>query len=455
MSAKNRSPLTAVWDFFCSLKLTISTLILLASTSVIGTVIQQNLSPQQYLRVYSETTFRILNDLDFFDMYHSWWFLSLLALFAANLIACSIKRFPRVWKTVKNPVLAPEESLYRTFSNVEELLVKDSPEQARQKLEGFFKKRFAAPVVTEKDGKIHLFAQKGAYARFSVYITHLSILIIFAGAILGSLWGFKGYVNIPEGQQVNQVWPRNGNKPIDLGFAVRCDSFAVSYYPGTARPKEFRSVLTLLQNGKPVPGYDHHPIIVNKPLTYNGITFYQSGYGPSGSPTLGLQVKTRATGKTRQVSLEKGEQVPLSGGAQLRLVDFTPSFQNYGPAAKLEVLPPSGQPHSFVVLKNFPDFDAQRGGAYIVSLTDYQQHYFTGLQVAKDPGVWVVWLGCILLVGGTISAFFLSHRRIWLTIQSVDKKTGIKFGGTAHRNQPSFALFFDEFKKDLKSEMKS
>ncbi len=126
MSAKKRSPLTAVWDFFCSLKLTIVTLILLASTSVIGTVIQQNLSPREYLRVYSETTFRILSDLDFFDMYHSWWFLSLLALFAVNLIACSIKRFPRVWKTVKNPVLAPEDTLYRTFSNFEELLVKDS-----------------------------------------------------------------------------------------------------------------------------------------------------------------------------------------------------------------------------------------------------------------------------------------------------------------------------------------
>ncbi len=272
--------------------------------------------------------------------------------------------------------------------------------QARRKLEGFLARSFAAPVVTEKDGKIHLFAQKGAYARFSVYITHLSILIIFAGAILGSLWGFKGYVNIPEGQQVSQVWPRNGNTPIDLGFAVRCDSFAVSFYPGTARPKEFKSVLTILRNGKPVPGLDHHPIIVNKPLTYKGITFYQSGYGPSGSPTLGLQVKARATGKTRQVSIEKGEQVPLSGGAQLRLVDFTSSFQNYGPAAKLEVLPPSGQPRSFVILKNFPDFDAQRGGDYIISLTDFQQHYFTGLQVAKDPGVWVVWLGCLFLVLG-------------------------------------------------------
>jgi cytochrome c biogenesis protein len=455
LSVKKRTAASAIWDFFCSLKLTIVTLILLAVTSIIGTVIQQNLSPRQYLRVYSETTYRILSSLDFFDMYHSWWFLGLLALFTANLVACSIKRFPRVWKTVKNPVLAPEDTLYRTFSNFEEVVVKAAPSEVRKKLEAFLARRFAAPVVTEKEGKIHLFSQKGAYARFSVYITHLSIIIIFIGAILGSVWGFKGYVNIPEGQQVSQVWPRNGNKPIDLGFAVRCDSFAVSYYPGTDRPKEFKSVLTVLQNGKAVPGFDHHTIIVNKPLTYKNITFYQSGYGPAGNPQLSLTVQVRGTQETRQVSVPVGQQVLLPGGAHLRVADFTPAFKNFGPAAKLEVLPKTGSPRIFVVLQNYPNFDAQRGGPYIFKMTNYRQGYFTGLQVAKDPGVWVVWLGCFLLVLGTICAFYLSHRRIWITLQEVGGKTGIKMGGSAHRNQPSFNLFFDDFKKELKSEISS
>jgi cytochrome c biogenesis protein len=73
--------------------------------------------------------------------------------------------------------------------------------------------------------------------------------------------------------------------------------------------------------------------------------------------------------------------------------------------------------------------------------------------VAKDPGVWIVWLGCALMVVGSLVAFFLSHRRLWITIRPVGDKTGIKIGGSAHRNQPAFEIFFDEFKKNLKSEI--
>lgn len=451
MNTKSRSPLTATWDFFCSLKLTIITLILLAATSVIGTVIQQNRSPQEYLQVYSETTYKILNSLQFFDMYHSWWFLALLGIFTINLIACSIKRLPRVMKAVREPVLVANDSLYRTFSNLEEHVVTAPATEVRDMLRDFVAKRFAAPVVTEEGDKIHLFAQKGRYSRFGVYVTHLSIIIIFIGAIIGSVWGYKAFVNIVEGTSANQVWPRGGDQPIDLDFSVRCDEFSVTYYEGSNRPKEFRSLLTVTDGGKKI--FDKRPVIVNDPLTYKGITFYQSGYGPAGDPVFNFRVRPRAGGESVNITARQGQRVELPGGGLFRVVDFAPSFQNFGPGARLEVVSKDGRRNSFVVLQAFPEFDAQRGGDYIFSLVDYKQRYYTGLQVAKDPGVWVVWLGCALLVLGSIVAFFMSHRRIWLTIQPVGNRTGIKLGGTAHRNQPAFEIFFDEFKKKLKAEL--
>ena len=60
-----------------------------------------------------------------------------------------------------------------------------------------------------------------------------------------------------------------------------------------------------------------------------------------------------------------------------------------------------------------------------------------------------------LLVVGSCGAFFLSHRRIWVTIQPLEKGIGVKLGGNAHRNQPAFALFFDELKKDLDDALSS
>jgi len=449
--------MAAIWDFFCSLKLTVITLILLAATSIIGTVLPQDAGQvEQFRQRIGDSAYKLFLTLDFFDMYHSWWFLTLLGLFSINLMACSIKRFPRVWKAVSEPVLVADDTLFRTFSNVDEHVVKTSVSETVERMKAFLGKTFALPVVTEADGAVHLFAQKGPYSRFGVYVTHLSILIIFVGAIIGNLWGYKAYVNIVEGTSVDKVWPRGQQDPLPLDFSVRCEDFSVSYYEGSQRPKEFRSVLTVLENGKPVSeALTDRPVIVNDPLTYKGITFYQSSYGPAGDPLFRFNVKTKGTGQEVNLAARQGQRVSLPDGGSFRVVNFYPSYDQFGPAAHLQVSMPAGEQKSFIVLKNYPEFGAQRGDDYIFTLLDFDQRYYTGLQVAKDPGVWVVWTGCFLMVVGTLIAFFMSHRRIWVRIQPLAGKTGVKVGGTAHRNQPGFELFFDEFKDKLKNELDS
>ncbi len=453
--SKEQSFTDQLWDFFCSLKLAIVTLILLALTSIIGTVIQQNLDPQEYIQKYgmSESTFKALNSLQVFDMYHSWWFLSLMGIFAINLICCSIKRLPRIIKTVREPVLVADDGLFRTFSNRDEIVASGTLESVRDKVAAVLGKKFASPVVTEQDGKLHLFSQKGAYSRFGVYVTHSSILIIFLGAMIGNIWGYKAYVNIVEGKSVNQVWPRAGKEPIPLGFELRCDDFDVAFYEGGSRPKEFTSDLVVLENGVEVL---KKRIEVNDPLSYKGLTFYQSSYGPAGDPIYRFQVKIRESGVTVPVSGQQGRRLPLPDGSSLVPMGFAPNYQNFGPAAQVNIVQADRkQGTPFVVFKNFPQLDEKRGGDYIVTLLDADQSYYTGLQVAKDPGVWVVWIGCLLMVLGSMGAFFLSHRRIWVVIQPLDKGVGVKFGGAAHRNQPAFALYFDELKKDLNDALAS
>lgn len=452
MNKQRPNPFQSLWDFFCSLKLAIFTLIMLAVTSIIGTVIQQGLPQEEYLRIYGETKYRLYQSLDLFDMYHSWWFLALLSLFALNLTCCSIKRLPRIWKTVREPVLTPQDSFYRTLANADEQTVKLSAEEARSRLVQSVGRLFAKPVVNEADGKIHLYAQKMAWARFGVYVTHLSILIIFVGAMIGNLAGFKAYVNIPEGSSVSKVWPRTqGAAPIELGFEVRCDRFQVDFYPGTQRPKEFVSDLVVIDGGQEVVS---KTIEVNDPLSYKGLTFYQASYGAMGDPTFRLQVKNRESGETRELNVRLGDHVPLPDGSALAVTNFTESYQQFGPAAEMHVNTPDGQHgQPFLVFQNFPGFDARRGGEQIVDLLGISQRYYTGLQVAKDPGVWVVWLGCFMMVFGSMAAFFLSHRRIWVTLTPDGGQTGIKVGGSAHRNQPAFEIYFEEFKQKLKEDL--
>jgi cytochrome c biogenesis protein len=448
--SKEKSFNDQLWDFFCSLKLAIITLILLATTSIIGTVIEQNKSAQEYMQNYgmSESTYKALDALQFFDMYHSYWFLSLMGLFAVNLICCSIKRLPRIIKIVREPVLVADDGLFRTFSNKEEFVAAGTIESVRDKAVALLGDKFTSPVVTEQDGKTYLFAQKGALSRFGVYVTHSSILIIFLGAMIGNVWGYKAYINIAEGKSIDAVWPRAGKEPIPIGFELRCDNFEVTFYEGGGRPKDFTSDLVVLENGKEVL---KKTIEVNDPLTYKGLTFYQSSYGPTGDPVYTFRVKNRETGETVTVKGAQGKRLSLPGGASLTPMGYAESYQNFGPAAQIKI--DTGTP--FIVFKNYPQFDEKRGGAYSISLLESQQSYYTGLQVAKDPGVWVVWLGCLLIVLGSCGAFFLSHRRIWVTIQELDKGIGVKIGGNAHRNQPAFALYFDELKKDFDDALSS
>ena len=126
-------------------------------------------------------------------------------------------------------------------------------------------------------------------------ITHLSILIILIGGIAGSLFGFRGFVNILEGETVDQIYlkVKDGEVPKPIGFSVRCDDFKITYYD-LPRPekhvKEYTSILTILENGKEVL---RKSIEVNHPLHYKGLAFYQASYGAIHDVTLGIQWKNK------------------------------------------------------------------------------------------------------------------------------------------------------------------
>lgn len=445
MTTQKQGFLQSLWDFFCSLKLSISLLIGLALVSIIGTVIPQAPSiPEEYIRSLSQTKLQLYDKLGFFDMYHSWWFILLLYLLTVNLVACSIKRLPRVWKIVSEPNLIFDEGMERSLSLTHDLKLKGDTASLKDKLTGFLTSEFAAPVVTEQNGEIHLFAQKTPWCRLGVYVVHLSIIIIFIGALIGSFFGYKAYVQIVEGASVSAAQGRT-NKMIDLGFAVKLEKFSVSFY-NTGAPKEFKSVLTVLENGQPVPGFINIPVVVNDPLTYKGITFYQSSYGPaSEGGTFYFSVRERKGGTPVQVSARQGDSVQLPGGRTMHVVESTQDVspvipQLSGPAARVEVHTPGRQAESFIVFRNYPELDAERGGDLIFTYDGSDEKFYTGLQVAKDPGVWVVWLGCTLMVVGISMAFFMSHRRLWIRIAGNGR---VVVGGSASKNQSAFQGTFE------------
>lgn len=80
------------FKIFSSLKLTTGLLILIIVFSILGTLIPQNLSPQEYIKIYGPPWYRIFSLTGLIDIFHSWWFIFLLFLFGVNLLVCTVRR---------------------------------------------------------------------------------------------------------------------------------------------------------------------------------------------------------------------------------------------------------------------------------------------------------------------------------------------------------------------------
>ena len=332
-------------NFLSSLKLTIPLLILLAALSIIGTLITQNASEGEYLQRYSETTYAIFKGIGLFDMYHSPWFKLLLVLLAINLIFCSLKRLPGVWQQVRK--------------------------------------------------------SKSGYARLGTYLTHLGVLIILAGALVGSEWGFKGYVQIIEGEVVENIFLDNPQQEMrPLGFQVRCDAFRVDFYPDGA-PREFLSTLTFFDGGRVV--IDHAPLRVNHPLSYGGLSFYQASYGISARPILEVR-KKGGKGTSHIMQLRQGEAQPIPGTQEeIGFMRYQEEVHGLGEAILLVLLTPDSPPEGFWLFKK----EGLQVGEFIFIFKALEKKNYTGIQVTHDPSLPIVWTGCSLLVIGMVVTFTL------------------------------------------------
>jgi cytochrome c biogenesis protein len=449
---KEKGLLSTLWDSLSSVRLTIPLLIVLAVVSIFGTLIPQNATPEEYLRIYKVSTYKILRILGFLDMYHAGWFVFLLALLGLNLMVCSLRRWPLVRSFFSQPDAKLEEGQWKGISPGRRFSLPLSAGDSLGEFQSRLSRNFGEPRVLQEEERWHLFAEKGKLSRLGFYCIHLSILVILLGAMIGSFYGFRGYVNITEGEIVDRVFLRSGQQIEPLGFKVKLDGFSVSFYP-TGAPREFKSTVTILEGGQKVLT---KPIRVNEPLTYKGISLYQSSYGVASVEKAILNGVERSSGRGFTLSLQPGTRVEIPGTPHSLVLDrFSPDLQGMGPAFQGRLLEGERPVENLVILQNHPEFISKMPGRYEFRVREIQPKYYSGLQVNKDPGVWVVWAGCFLMMAGFYMTFFMSHRRIWVRIMEKKGETQVEIVGSSHRNRSEFEKEMDRIGQAVKEAVSS
>jgi len=434
--ASDLSALARLWKLFASVKLTIVLLLTLASTSIIGTLIPQNEAPMAYFETFGAFLYRIFSLLGFFDLYHSWWFRALILLLVANILVCSIDRLQATWKIIF--VRHPRFNLarYRQLKNRVDSIHDGDAEQLKALYQPVIARRFRYHRTEETDEGFAIYGERGRWTRLGVYVVHFSVVLLLIGGLIGSIFGFEGYVNIPEGERAQSIQLSNSNQKLQLGFEIRCDDFNVDFYD-TGAPKEFRSSLTVFKQGKAVLQKD---IIVNDPLRYEGISFFQSSYGNMPPNEAILNFTSKATGMV--YSKRAVLNTPFVIGEDLGtfvLQKYTrqANFRghNIGEAFVGVLTPPNGNAVEVTLPLKFPSFDRMRKGNVFIAVADFVPRYYTGLQVSKDPGIWVVYAGFILMIVGIYITFFMSHQQVCIDVARQGKKSRIMVAGTSNKNK--------------------
>ena len=108
---------------------------------------------------------------------------------------------------------------------------------------------------------------------------------------------------------------------------------------------------------------------------------------------------------------------------------------NIGEAFIGRLTPANGSAVEVILPLKFPSFDRMRKGNVFISVADFIPRYYTGLQVSKDPGVWVVYAGFILMIVGIYITFFMSHQQVCIDVAGQGNKSRIMIVGTSNKNK--------------------
>ncbi|HNV56417.1 MAG TPA: cytochrome c biogenesis protein ResB [Smithellaceae bacterium] len=456
---KNKS---GIRSFFASVQLAIVLLSLIAFFALVGTLVPQRETAVAFAERISPALFSFLQKMQIFDLYHSVWFILLSGLLAVNLVICSLDRFPLAWRRFRMKHDPLNEDVFRDVPEKNTFSARTDVGTAADAALTLLQSKYRAVERADGPDGVRFCAEKGRFALFGVYIVHVSILVLIAGAILGSVFGVEGYVHIPEGETAEAISLRSGNAPLPLPFSVRCDKFTVELYE-SGMPKTFQSDLTFLRDGRPVRTAK---LLVNHPVEFEGFRFYQSSYGaaPGGKATLAL---SREGGARDIMNVSAGYTFALPGkDGMFQVLRVEENLMSMGPAVKVVVRSENEEATFWVfqqieriremnpdAIRQVPMFNPGLFRPYTFALLGLEEKYYTGLQVNRDPGTPVVAASALLLIGGLMLILFSYARVVWIRVAPSENQVHVAMAGRSYKNQPGLQKEMQYLLAELKDHL--
>lgn len=403
MSNKSDSIVEQIWDIFSSMRTGLYLLGIVALVSGIGTLIPQEAMDPEGAEAVSE----IWRTLGFTHLYTSVWFQFILGLLCINLIVCSVQRFSGIYNQTFRPT--PPKNQGNVPSKIQAKLASPDEDALRNGITKTLQDKGFRLVSNEQDGKWSFVAQKRRWGNWGSLLTHLAFVILILGALLGSLAGFKGFLMAGVGDIVPIQSIEVNKGTVNENFSVKINSAEDRILENGERDNWYTD-LSIMESGKEVA---RKTISVNHPMTYKGVTFYQSSFAPGAKFTVDLKGQ-----KIPVVLQSRGGNYYQAPGTDLFLVMAAMKADPKEPVILYQVFKGSNAQQPVKMGQLTLGQSALIENTY--TLTFDEMSGFTGLQVKSDPGVSIVWLGCGLLMLGLILSFYWRS----ITISGLIEKQG-------------------------------
>ncbi len=306
-----------LFELLSSMRFAVSVLTVVSIASIIGTVLKQNEPYNNYLIQFGPYWFDFFKMLGMYDIYHAAWFLAILLFLVISVSLCVYRQSPQIIKDVRQYKAHLTESSLKQFSRHQTFALAHRDSSAQAALLAVLQRHgYRWRSETRADGALMIAAKTGNYQKLGYIFTHVAIIIICVGGLMDGnvplkiqeLLGdktietrdipvsqvpassklsvrnlsFRANLTLPEGSRADVAFERvrDGYMVQQLPFAVALEDFRIEHYP-TGQPKSFESDLVIIDPALKQPL--KQTIKVNHPLTYKGITIYQSDFQDGGT----------------------------------------------------------------------------------------------------------------------------------------------------------------------------
>jgi cytochrome c biogenesis protein len=409
---------------FADLRFAILILILIASFSIIGTIIEQDELIENYITNYPLNKFnglfswKIIIGLGLNHVYKTWWFITLIIIFGISLLTCTyIQQIPSLR-------IARRCQFFRTrnqFLNLK--LINKLPDYLLNPL--IYKLNLQNYSIFQQQHIIYCY--KGLIGRIAPIIVHISLILILLGSILSSIGGYNAQEIVPKTNIFHtQNFLSVGKFSKIPNTSARINDFWITYNKNNKITQFYSNISILNKFGNEIK---RQTISVNHPLKHKGITYYQTDWN-----LVDIQIGNENLNKIQyplSSPLTEKSKVWLSWAA------LNESFTD-GVTILVNNL------EGYVSLYNktgvfLGDIELNE----ILSLNK-DKHLIisdlitsTGLQIKTDPGIPLIYVGFMFLMLSIIISY-ITYSQIWI----IENKKVLYIGGNTTRAKFDFELEF-------------